>query len=39
MPRELTVAALQTSYGEDLDANIARTAEADPRGRRPAAPR
>jgi N-carbamoylputrescine amidase len=27
MTRTLTVAALQASYGEDLDANIARTAE------------
>ena len=27
MPRSLTVAAIQTSYGEDLAANIAKTAE------------
>jgi len=26
MPREMTVAAIQTSYGEDMAANIAKTA-------------
>ena len=35
MARTLTLAAMQASYGDDLDANIAQDRGSDPRGRAP----